>query len=293
LRDGHTVRGLDAFIPFYPRAVKEAYLAPSRGHPAFTFLPLDLRGDGLADALGGVDVVFHLAAMAGLPRSWTDFALYESCNVVGTQRLLEAARQLPLRRFVHVSTSSVYGRYGSGDESLPLRPISPYGVTKLAAENLGQAYAAEHGLPLVVLRYFSVYGPRQRPDMGYYKFIQALLRGEEITVFGDGLQARGNTYVDDCVAATVAAVQAPVGEAYNVGGGETANVWEILEKLEKLTGAKARVRRDPARPGDQRFTCADTAKLHRHFGWQPRVGLDEGLARQAAWQRSAAGTTAG
>ena len=293
LRDGHAVRGLDAFIPFYPRIIKETYLAPFRSHPAFTFLPFDLRTDDLTEALGDVDVVFHLAAMAGLPRSWTDFGLYESCNVVGTQRMLEAAgRVASLRRFVHVSTSSVYGRYSTGDESLPVRPVSPYGVTKLAAENLGQAYAAEHDLPLVVLRYFSVYGPRQRPDMGYHRFIHALLHGEPITVYGDGLQARGNTYVDDCVAATVAAIDAPVGETYNVGGGETANVWEILAKLEKLTGSRAQVRREPARPGDQRFTFADTGKLQRHLGWQPRVGLDAGLARQVAWHRGLAKTLA-
>jgi nucleoside-diphosphate-sugar epimerase len=288
LSDGHAVRGLDAFIPFYPRAVKETNLSPFRSHPDFTFLQLDLRTDALADALGDVDVVFHLAAMAGLPRSWTDFALYESCNVVGTQRLLEAARQTSLRRFIHISTSSVYGRYSSGDEALPVRPVSPYGVTKLAAENLGQAYAAEHNLPLVVLRYFSVYGPRQRPDMGYHRFIDALLHGETITVYGDGLQARGNTYVEDCVAATVAAINAPVGETYNVGGGETANVWEILEKLEHLSGSRAKVRREPARPGDQRFTFADTTKLQRYLNWQPRVGLDDGLARQVAWHRGLA-----
>ena len=288
LRDGHAVRGLDAFIPFYPKAVKETYLAPFRDHPGFSFLPLDLRTDALADALQGVEVVFHLAAMAGLPRSWTDFALYESCNVVGTQRLLEAAQRAKLRRFIHVSTSSVYGRFSSGDESLPVRPVSPYGVTKLAAENLCQAYAAEFALPLIVLRYFSVYGPRQRPDMGYYRFIHAMLRGEPITVYGDGLQARGNTYVDDCVAATVAAVDAPVDETYNVGGGETANVWEILQKLEKILDCCAKVRREPARPGDQRFTFADTSKLTRQLGWRPRVGLDEGLAQQVAWQRAQA-----
>ncbi len=288
LRDGHTVRGLDAFIPFYPRAIKEAYLAPFRNHPDFTFLPLDLRTDALADALRGVDVVFHLAAMAGLPRSWTDFDLYESCNVVGTQRLLDAARHISLQRFIHVSTSSVYGKYSSGDESLPVRPVSPYGVTKLAAENLAHAYAVEHALPLVVLRYFSVYGPRQRPDMGYHRFIHALLHGEPIAVYGDGLQARGNTYVEDCVAATVLAAGAVVGETYNVGGGETANVWEILERLEKLTGGRAQVRREPARPGDQRFTFADTGKLERHLGWRPNVSLDAGLAHQVAWQRGLA-----
>jgi len=286
LRDGHAVRGLDAFIPFYPRAVKETYLATCRKHSAFTFLPLDLRTDALADALHGVDVVFHLAAMAGLPRSWTDFTLYESCNVVGTQRLLEAACREPLRRFIHVSTSSVHGRFSSGDESLPLRPVSPYGVTKLAAENLGHAYAAELNLPLVVLRYFSVYGPRQRPDMGYYKFIRALLYDETIQVFGDGQQVRGNTYVSDCVQATVAAVRAPLGEVYNVGGGETASVWEILDRLEKIVGKKAKVQRQPARAGDQRNTFADTGKLFHHLGWKAAVGLDEGLAQQVAWQRT-------
>jgi len=224
--------------------------------------------------------------MPGLTRSWTDFELYESCNLQGTQRLLEAVRGLSsLRRFIYGSTSSVYGRYGSGDETLPLRPISPYGVTKLAAENLCRAYADEWGLPLVVLRYFSVYGPGQRPDMGYYRFIEALLTGQPVIVHGDGLQSRGNTYVSDCVAATAAALQAPLGEVYNVGGGETANVWEILGKLERLLGRKAGVRREPARRGDQRVTAADTTKLWRHLGWQPRVGLDEGLARQVEWQQ--------
>jgi UDP-glucuronate 4-epimerase len=247
---------------------------------------LDLRHDDLAPLLAGVEAVFHLAAMAGLTRSWTDFDLYQSCNLTATQRLLEAARQQPrLQRFVYASTSSVYGRYSSGDETLPTRPISPYGVTKLAAEQLCRAYADEQSLPVVVLRYFSVYGPRQRPDMGYARFLDAILAGTPITVYGDGLQVRGNTYVEDCVSATVAALTAPVGEVYNVGGGEAANVWDILAKLEALLGRKALVRREPARAGDQRYTLADTSRLRRHVGWTPRVGLDEGLARQAAWQR--------
>jgi nucleoside-diphosphate-sugar epimerase len=286
LHDGHAVVGLDAFIPFYPRAVKEANLAAVRDHPNLDVRPLDLRSDPLDEALEGVEVVFHLAAMPGLPRSWTDFDLYAGCNVTATQRLLEAVRRRPgLRRFVYASTSSVYGRYGSGDETLPTRPVSPYGVTKLAAEHLCRAYAEEHGLPLVVLRYFSVYGPRQRPDMGYHRFIQALLRGQAVVVYGDGLQVRGNTYVEDCVRATTAAVAAPPGEVYNVGGGETANVWEVLAKLQAILGHAPKVRREAARPGDQRFTGADTGKLHRHLGWQPRVGLEDGLARQVAWQQ--------
>jgi nucleoside-diphosphate-sugar epimerase len=286
LRDNHTVIGLDAFIPYYPRAVKEGNLASIRGHAAFHFHPLDLRCDPLDTVLAAVEAVFHLAAMPGLTRSWTDFDLYQSCNLTATQRLLEALREVPsLQRFIYASTSSVYGRFACGDETLPTRPISPYGVTKLAAENLCRAYAEECGLPLVVLRYFSLYGPGQRPDMAYHRFISALLHGQPIIVNGDGWQSRGNTYVADCVAATTAALQAPVGEVYNVGGGETASVWEILKKLEHITGCRAVVRREPARPGDQRVTAADTTKLSRHLGWRPRMGLDDGLARQVAWQQ--------
>jgi nucleoside-diphosphate-sugar epimerase len=294
LQDGHQVVGLDAFIPYYPRAVKESNLAALRGRTGFAAHALDLRSDPLGPPLDGVEVVFHLAAMPGLPRSWTDFDLYQGCNVTATQRLLEAVRQRGrLRRFVHVSTSSVYGRFASGDETLPARPISPYGVTKLAAENLCRAYAEEQGLPLVVLRYFSVYGPRQRPDMGYHKFVRALLSGETITVFGDGMQVRGNTYIDDCVAATAAAVEGLPGETYNVGGGEAVTVWDVLSKLEAITGRKAVVRQEAARAGDQRSTFADTGKLARHLGWRPRVGLDEGLARQVAWQRAQEARPAG
>ena len=139
---------------------------------------------------------------------------------------------------------------------------------------------------MVVLRYFSVYGPRQRPDMGYHQFINAMLRNEPLTVFGDGHQMRGNTYVDDCVEATVAAMRAVPGEIYNVGGGETASVWDVLHKLEGIIGHKAVVIRQPARAGDQRHTSADTVRLKRHLGWQPRVGLDEGLKRQVEWQRT-------
>lgn len=293
LQAGHAVVGLDAFIPYYPRYVKEGNLGLARQQRWFTFHQLDLRHDDLEPALAGVEAIIHLAAMPGLARSWTDFDLYESCNVTGSQRLLEAARQLPnLHRFIYASTSSVYGRYGSGDEMLPTRPISPYGVTKLAAENLSRAFAEEQGLPLVVLRYFSVYGPRQRPDMGYHLFVKALLAGQQITVFGDGLQVRGNTYVSDCVAATIAALDALPGETYNVGGGEAVTVWDVLHKLERITGVRANVREEAARPGDQRATSADTTKLLRHLGWRPQVDLDEGLARQVNWQREELGRQA-
>jgi nucleoside-diphosphate-sugar epimerase len=287
LQSGHEVIGLDAFIPYYPRTLKVANLAVAQAHSQFSFLEIDLRHDDLSGAVRGVEAVFHLAAMAGLPKSWTDFALYESCNLTATQRLLAAfdgARSL--RRFVYASTSSVYGRYATGDEGLPTRPISPYGVTKLAAEQLCRAHAEELGLPLTVLRYFSVYGPRQRPDMGYHRFIDALLHSQPITVFGDGQQVRGNTFITDCIDATMLALQAMPGETYNVGGGETASVWDVLRKLEVLTGRKANVQQARPRPGDQRSTCADTTRLTRHLGWMPHVRLDDGLARQVDWQKS-------
>ncbi|HYV35559.1 MAG TPA: NAD-dependent epimerase/dehydratase family protein [Gemmataceae bacterium] len=284
---GHEVVAVDAFIPYYPREFKEANLKHFRSHPRCQFHELDLRTGNIEPLLAGVEVVFHIAATAGLLKSWTDFELYNSCNVTATQRLLAAVQKAAkLRRFIYASTSSVYGLFSAGDETLATRPISPYGVTKLAGEHLCQAHAQAFGLPLVVLRYFSVYGPRQRPDMGYYHFIRALLNGGAITVFGDGMQVRGNTYVDDCVAATIAAVEAPVCEIYNLGGGETASVWDILGKLEKITGRSAKTVTQAGRLGDQRYTQADTGKLYRHLGWRPTTPLDDGLRRQVEWQQS-------
>lgn len=284
---GHGVRGVDAFIPYYEPAIKNRNLEAARSLPGFEFARLDLRTDSLAALVDGADVIFHLAAMPGLTRSWTDFELYESCNIIATQRLLEAVKCVGTKpRIIYVSTSSVYGKMASGDESQPTVPISPYGVTKLAAENLCRAYSDAFGLSIVVLRYFSVYGPRQRPDMGYYKFIDALLHDQPITIYGDGQQVRGNTYVSDCVAATIAAVEAAPGEVYNVGGGEAASVWDIIRRLETIAGRSAQVKLEPARTGDQRHTLADTTKLTQRLGWRPRTTLDEGLARQWEWQDS-------
>lgn len=284
---GHEVAGLDAFVPYYSPAAKKRNQSAARSQPNYSFHPIDLRRDSLESVVADVEVVFHLAAMPGLMQSWIDFDGYWTCNVQATQRLLEAVCRSTsrLRRFIYGSTSSVYGRYSSGDESLPTRPISPYGVTKLAAEHLCRAYADAHRLPLVVLRYFSVYGPRQRPDMGYYRFIQAILKDQPIVVYGDGNQMRGNTYVADCVAATIAAVEANQGETFNVGGGEMATVWDILRRLEGLSGHPSTVRQEPARPGEQRHAFADTSKLHAHVGWEPRTTLAEGLERQWDWQR--------
>ncbi len=288
LREGHHVTGLDALIPYYPEVIKQRNLVELLSYPHFRCYRADLRTAPLDKLVEGADVVFHLAAMPGLMKSWTDFDDYMTCNVQATQRLLEALRHDSgsIKKLIYASTSSVYGLVGSGDESLPTRPVSPYGVTKLAAEHLCRAFADACGLPVVILRYFSVYGPRQRPDMGYHKFIRALLRDEAITVHGDGQQLRGNTYIGDCVSATLAAAHAQPGEIYNVGGGESASVWDIIHKLEALAGRRAKIRQDSPRPGDQRQTLADTSKIRRDLGWSPTTPLDAGLSQQWQWQKS-------
>jgi nucleoside-diphosphate-sugar epimerase len=283
--DGHTVVGLDAFIPYYPRDFKVANLESVRQTPGFEFHEVDLRTADLGPIVAGVDAVIHLAATPGLPRSWTDFALYVSCNVSATQRLLEAASAAGIGRFVQVSTSSVYGLEAVGDETIPLRPISPYGVTKLAAEHLALAYRELYRLPVVILRYFSIYGPRQRPDMAYNIMTEAMLDGRPITVFGDGHQSRSSTYVEDCVAGTVAALErGQDGEVYNLGGGVEITLLEAIGFLGEALGVKPELRFEPGRAGDQRRTQADFGKAARHFGYDPTVEPREGLARQARWQ---------
>jgi nucleoside-diphosphate-sugar epimerase len=285
---GHDVVGLDAFVDYYPRHIKEDNLRGLSQDPRFRLTEADLRSDDLAPALDGVEVVVHAAAMAGLVRSWTDFRSYMDCNVMGTQRLLEAARAARIRRFVHISTSSVYGLNAIGDESCPTLPVSPYGVTKLAAENLVLAFVETFAFPATILRYFSIFGPRQRPDMAYHIFIEALLDGRPITVFGDGEQSRTNTFVTDAVAGTIAAIEGGrIGAINNIGGGESITVNGAIRTLAEALGAIPDIRRGPGRVGDQRHTQADTRKANADFGYRPTVGPIEGLRAQAAWQRSA------
>jgi nucleoside-diphosphate-sugar epimerase len=287
LQAGHEVWGIDAFVPYYSEHIKRANLSQALRSKHFHFQELDLRRDPLDDAVRDAETIYHLAAMPGLMMSWADFDGYSTCNLQATHRLLEAVKQnsRQLGLLLQISTSSVYGRHALGDERLPTRPVSPYGVTKLAAEHLCRAYAENYGVPLVILRYFSVYGPRQRPDMAYYLFIDALLRRKPITIYGDGTQVRGNTYIDDCLAATLAASQAKPGETYNVGGGESASILEIVGRLEAISGMRAVLQYGPGRPGDQQHTFADTAKLRADFGWEPHTGLNEGLAHQWEWQK--------
>jgi nucleoside-diphosphate-sugar epimerase len=289
--DGVRVRGVDAFTDYYPRERKEANLAGLADEAGFDLVEADLASADLAPLLAGCDAVVHLAAQPGVRASWGDtFARYVHDNITATQRLLEAVSARPVP-FAHASSSSVYGDAERlptvEDDTVPL-PVSPYGVTKLAAEGLGRLYARERGVPAVALRYFTVYGPRQRPDMAFTRFARAVVLGEPITVFGDGEQSRDFTYVSDAVEATYRAVTHGRGGAvYNVGGGERASVNQVIAMLEELSGGPIEVVRKERQAGDARHTGADTSRAEADLGWRPTVGLREGLARQLEWARVA------
>ncbi len=281
------VIGVDCFTDYYERDAKESNLEALRQVPNFRFVEADLRSDDLAPLFDGVDVVINLAASPGLVRSWEEFDQYESNNLRAVQRIADAMLATGVGHLVQASTSSVYGADATGPETSETLPISPYGVTKLAGEHLLRAYGMSRGLPLTILRYFSVYGPRQRPDMAYRIFCERLIDGEEIVVFGDGLQSRSNTYVSDIVEGTIAAArQAPTGEIYNIGGGREITLLEAVELLGDALGVEPRIRFEEGRAGDQRRTVAQSDKARGQLGWEPSVLPAEGLALQAEWVRS-------
>ncbi len=292
---GAVVTGVDCFTDYYDPALKRKNLERALAHPRFTLLTHDLGAADLA-ALPEVDVVFHQAAQAGVRASWgADFAAYAHHNVLATQRLLERYREAQLERFVYASSSSVYGdaeRYPTDEVQLP-RPFSPYGVTKLAAEHLVLLYGRNFGLPVTALRYFTVYGPRQRPDMAFHRFCRALLRGEPITVYGDGEQSRDFTFIDDALEANLLAWEksAPQG-VYNVGGGSQVTVLEAIRLLEGALGVAADLRFEPRPPGDPLRTRADATRLKAELGYATRVGVADGLVAEAAWARTLYGGTA-
>ena len=286
LAAGNEVVGVDCFTDYYSRADKEANLLEARNQPAFTFVEADLRTDDLRPILAGADAVINEAATPGLVLSWADFDRYQSCNLSAVKRLVDACIAEGVGHLVHASTSSVYGAEATGSEDAATRPISPYGVTKLAAEHLLRAHSETFGLPLTILRYFSIYGPRQRPDMAYRVFCEHLLADEAIVIYGDGEQTRSNTYVSDCVAATLLALRRPPdGSVFNIGGGEEVRLLDAVHLLGEALGVTPRVVFEPARRGDQRRTVADTTLARSELGWVPQVSAREGLASEVAWVR--------
>ena len=285
LAGGFEVLGVDAFTGSYSRRRKERNLASAMEDSRFRLVEGDLLELDVEGLFGGAEAVFHLAGEPGVRRSWGDnFRRYLERNVLTTERLLEAAGKIEGARFVYASSSSVYGGEPDGpvDEDHPLRPASPYGLSKLAAEELIRLHARERGVRATIPRYFTVYGPRQRPEMAFSRFISAALRGRPVEVFGDGEHARDLTYVSDAVAATVSALDAPAG-LYNVGGGTRASVNEMLDVVRRVTGETVDVRYGPEAAGDVRSTWADSRRAARLLGYEPCVGLEEGLAAQAAW----------
>jgi UDP-glucuronate 4-epimerase len=282
---GDAVVGVDAFTDYYSRARKEANLARLLGHRGFTFLEADLASAPLDFLVAGTSGVFHLAAQPGVRGSWgSTFAVYVRDNLLATQRVFEAAARAGTR-VVFASSSSVYGdaeTYPTTEDAVP-RPVSPYGVTKLCCEDLAVAYRSAAELDYVGMRYFTVYGPRQRPDMAIERIAIALAEGSRFEVYGTGEQSRDVTYVDDAVTATLAAMDAaPSGVVYNVGGGSETTLRQIIDLCQSITGNQLDVQFGRPAAGDVRRTAADTTRIHNDVGWQPQTSLEDGLTSQLA-----------
>jgi UDP-glucuronate 4-epimerase len=277
LERGHDATGWDAFTDYYDPQVKEENAA---GLPVER---VDLAEDPLA--LEGLDGIFHLAGQPGVASFGAAFPVYVRQNVLASQRLFEAAAAAGVR-VTFSSSSSVYGdatAYPTPEDTTP-RPIAPYGITKLACEHLAYAYAAEFGLEVVTVRYFTIYGPRQRPDMAFTKMVAALAEGRPFELHGDGTQSRSFTYVDDAVEATIAAMErAEPGSTFNVGGGTEASMLEAIETLGRIARRRLEVVRIPRREGDASRTAADTTRIREALGWEPATPFDEGLAAQWRW----------
>jgi nucleoside-diphosphate-sugar epimerase len=286
LADGHDVCGIDAFIDYYPRRIKEQNLEGLRSWQRFTFTEANLLNVYLPPLLDGVDWIFHQAAQAGVRASWGQgFSRYVDCNVSATQRLAEAALRIKtLKRFVYASSSSIYGDTTAlpVTESVTPYPVSPYGVTKLAAEHLCTLYHRNFGLPAVSLRYFTVYGPRQRPDMAFHRFCKAAINHQPLSIYGDGRQTRDFTYISDVVEANVCASSrdAAVGEVLNIAGGSHVTMQHVVQLLQEISGSPIDVTFEKEQHGDLRHTFADITNAERLIGYRPRVSLREGFARE-------------
>jgi nucleoside-diphosphate-sugar epimerase len=289
LDDGHSVTGIDVFADYYPRWIKERNIASLRKEREFELVEADLDAMDIAKELEGIDAVFHLAAQAGVRASWgRSFDIYTKNNIQATQKLLEAVKGRPIRKLVYASSSSVYGMTPvlPMAETNPVQPLSPYGVSKLAAEQLCFLYFKNHGVPAVSLRFFTVYGPGQRPDMAFHKFFKAMAEDREISVFGDGNQTRDFTFVDDIVQANLAALSSgKPGETYNIGGGHREKLNDVIRSMEGISRTTAKVRRMDVQKGDVPETWADIRKAALDLGYAPKTPLEEGLRREWLWNQ--------
>jgi nucleoside-diphosphate-sugar epimerase len=284
---GHEVVGVDKFLDNYARRFKDSNLSQFANHPSFSFINDDLTGIELSRLLTGTDYVFHLAAQPGVRSSWgEEFSQYSHNNILATQLLLEACKRVKVTKLVYASSSSVYG----DTDDLPMRedggtrPVSPYGVSKLAAEHLCYLYWKAYGTPTVSLRFFTVYGPRQRPDMFFHIFMRRLFRGEEIPLYDDGEQSRDFTYCADIVDGLVAAACYPgSGDIFNLGGGSQTTLLSAIQLVEKISGRKGKLTKFDRQRGDVRHTRASLEQAKEKLGYRPSVPLEEGLSRQWEW----------
>lgn len=292
LSQGKRVIGIDHFNDYYDPQLKRNNISRFENHPAFTLIEGDIQLLNWSVLLQGVDVVYHQAAQAGVRASWGDgFRAYTERNINATQVLLEAAKDAKnLQRLVFASSSSVYGDAETlpTHESICPQPVSPYGITKLASERLCLLYHKNFGVPVVGLRYFTVFGPRQRPDMAFHKFFQAVLQGKAIPIYGDGQQTRDFTYISDAIAANLAAATAPaaIGEVFNIGGGSRVVLTEVIDSMEKIVGRPIYRQHIENAKGDARHTAADVSKAQKLLGYQPQVTLVEGLAQEWMWMQT-------
>ncbi len=290
LSQGIPVIGVDSFTDFYPRWIKERNLAPLAEDPRFKFLAQDILELNLEEILPQVDVLCHLAAQAGVRSSWGEnFSVYIQNNIQSTQRLLEAFKGRPFDLFLYASSSSVYGLTPTlpMSETSLLHPLSPYGVTKLAAEQLCYLYFKNYKVPTVSLRFFTVYGPGQRPDMAFHKFFRAIAEDRALEIFGDGEQTRDFTYIDDIVDACLSAIrQGRPGEVYNIGGGHRERLNDLLPLLEEICQKKIKIERADPQKGDVLHTFADIQKAGQDLGYSPHTNLGEGLRKEWEWVKT-------
>ncbi|MCX4077901.1 NAD-dependent epimerase/dehydratase family protein [Bacillus subtilis] len=286
----HNVIGIDDFIGPTPFSLKLKNLKNLLPEKRFTFIKENLLTADLAPLLEGVDVIFHLAAIPGVRSSWGNhFHPYAAHNIQALQRLLEGCREHSIQTFVFASTSSVYGeKQGKVSENTSLSPLSPYGVTKLTGEKLCHVYKQSFGIPIVILRFFTVYGPRQRPDMAFHRLIKQHLQQKPLTIFGDGQQSRDFTYISDCVKGITAVLEKPhlIGETVNIGGAERASVLKVVSLIEDISGRKATLHFSDKIAGEPRNTWADISKAKQLLHYDPATSLKDGLTNEIAYLSS-------